>query len=72
LPSDRARALPNEQDQNERGGQVKDEKAIKSEIERLLKELREIDIDKENDEWVFRNGWLTALRWALDGEDDDL
>ena len=51
---------------------MKDEKAIKSEIERLLKELREIDIDKENDEWVFRNGWLTALRWVLDGEDNDL
>lgn len=49
---------------------MKDEKAIKSEIERLLKELNEID--EQNDEWVLRNGWLNALRWVLDEEDNDL
>lgn len=50
---------------------MKNEKEIQNEIERLLKELGEIDIDQENDEWVFRNGWLTALRWTLDEEGDN-
>lgn len=49
---------------------MKDNKEIKSEIEKLLKELKEID--QQNDEWVLRNGWLTALRWVLDEEEDEV